>query len=470
MRSTAGRPRPIPELLRDMGLAPGSRVLIVSQTPERIQHGLGEAGFATAVADPRERLAPPAEPFHAAVLVDALERTEWDRWLLQQVRRALVPGGLAVLVARNVWSLASPGDAFDLAGRVTREISSRAGRRFASAPGGAPAEPRTFRGRKYRGPALRAMLERLGFVVERLDGGGLGRDWRVVARASDRGVLGGSVPLDACADHVAAYEREHAVFVRARDAWAVRHPAAVARKPETLVPAAYAGANVLVLAPHPDDDVIGSGGTLLRLAGAGARVACVQATDGSDGWALRDLPDGARRAVRMDEARAVARAAGFAELDCWEADNRAFTRTEALVERLGAMLVRLKPRLVFTPFLTDIHADHLMLNAILADAIPRAGDALRDCRVLGYEVWSLAPAGMVCDVTDVRERHEALLWTYESGMKVDDFVEMCERRNYYNACRLLGRAGYAEAFHASSAADYPRLVADAYQTSPTASV
>ena len=466
MLSTAGRPRPIPELLRELGLAPGARVLIVSQTPARIQQGLKEAGFATAVTDPRERLASPAEPFHAAVLIDALERTEWDRWLLQQVRRALVPGAPVILVARNVWSLASPGDAFDLAGRVTREIGSRAGRRL----GAAPAQPRAFRGRKYRGPALRAMLERVGFAVERLEGGGLGRDWRVVARVSDKGVLGGSVPLSACADHAQAYEREHAAFVRARDAWSARHPAAVAGRAETLDPRAYAGANVLVLAPHPDDDVIGSGGTLLRLAGAGARVACVQATDGSDGWALRDLPDAARGAVRMDEARAVAQAAGFAELDCWEADNRAFTRTEALVARLAAMLVRLKPRLVFTPFLTDVHADHLMLNAILAEAIPRAGDVLGDCRVLGYEVWSLAPAGMVCDVTDVRERHETLLWMYESGMKVDDFVEMCERRNYYNACRLLGRAGYAEAFHACAAADYPRLVADTYQTSPTASV
>jgi N-acetylglucosamine malate deacetylase 1 len=458
------------DLLRASGLAPGARVLVVSQEPAPLARAIDSAGFTVTGAGPHERLAVAAQAFDAAVLVDALERTEWDRWLLQQVRRALVPGAPLVVVARNLWSLASPGDALDLAGRIAREAVTRAQRGFAPAPPGAPVAPRAFRGRRYRASALAAMLERVGFAVESLTGTRFGRDWRVLARVGARGVLGGSVPLAPCAEHRAAYEQEHADFVRARDAWAARHPAAVTGTVERLDPAAYAGANVVVLAPHPDDDVIGPGGTLLRLIQAGARVTCVQATDGSDGWALRDLPDAERRALRLAEARAVAQAAGFVEIDCWEADNRAFQRTDALVGRLSELLTRLAPRLVFTPFLTDAHADHLTLNAILADAIPRAGAALANCRVLGYEVWSLAPAGVVCDVAAVREAHEALLWLYESGMKVDDFVEMCERRNYYNACRLLGAPGYAEAFHGCAATDYPALALAAYQARPTASV
>jgi len=468
MSPNDARPLPLPDLLRAAGLAPGARVLVVGQNSVNRIRDFESAGFSATAVGPHERLAVPAHSFAAAALVDALERTEWDRWLLQQVRRALVPGAPVAVIAPNVWSLASPRDALELAGRIGREVGTRAGRGLA--PAGAPIPPRPFRGRKYRGGPLRAMLERVGLEVERWDGGRLGHDWRIVARVGSRGVLGGSAPLAPCAEHGSEFEREHAGFMRARDAWAARHPEAVPPSAERLDPAAFEGANVVVLAPHPDDDVIGSGGTLLRLVRAGARVTCVQATDGSDGWALRDRPDAERRAIRLGEARAVARAAGFAEIDCWEADNRAFARTDALVERLAALLTRLAPRLIFTPFLTDVHADHLTLNAILADAIPRAGAALVDCRVLGYEVWSLAPAGVVCDVAEVREEYEALLWTYESGMKVDDFVEMCERRNYYNACRLLGAPGYAEAFHSCAAAAYPALARDAYQTRPTASV
>jgi LmbE family N-acetylglucosaminyl deacetylase len=141
-----------------------------------------------------------------------------------------------------------------------------------------------------------------------------------------------------------------------------------------------------------------------------------------------------------------------------------------MIARLGDTLRRLEPALEFTPFLADVHRDHLTLNAILAGAILAAGDATAQTTVLGYEVWALAPASLVCDVTDVREEQEALLRAYEHAMRVDDFIEQCERRNAYNACRLLGRAGYAEAFHAATPADYPTLVAAAYQRNPTASV
>ena len=61
----------------------------------------------------------------------------------------------------------------------------------------------------------------------------------------------------------------------------------------------------------------------------------------------------------------------------------------------------------------------------------------------------------------MREQQEALLWSYATAMKVDDFIALCERRNYYHACRLLGRPGYAEAFHAVPARAYPALVAEA---------
>ena len=404
--------------------------------------------------------------FDVAVIAGALERTEWDRWLLQQVRRALKPGAPLLLAVPNLWSLTSPADILDLAGRSIRELSRRM--TASSRPGTSP-PARRFRGRRYRSNGLRAMLERLGYDVESIEGARFGATWTVHARANARGILGGTVPLGPCAEQSAAFERDHADYLRTRDRWLVRNPSAAPDSVETLDPAAYAGSDVLALAPHPDDEVIGCGGTLLALARAGARVHCVQATDGSDGWALRELPDTARRTIRMDEARAVAAAAGFASFECWDADNRAFRADDAWASRLADLLVRLRPCLVFTPFLADAHADHFTVNAVLAEAIPRAGDAVASTRVLGYEVWSLVPPSVVCDVTAERERQEALLWIYESGMKVDDFVELCERRNYWRSCTLLGRPGYAEAFHSVDARAYPALVR-AYQASPTASV
>ncbi len=453
----------------------GTSVLVLAAADSPLPRLLAEAGLAPQWADAAQPLPQPAAPFRAAAVCDVLERVEWDRWVAQQLRARLEPGAPRVLVTRNLASLASVGDAWWLARRALRELVARA-RRALHLP--APRAPQRFRGRRYTAARLRALLAPLGYEIERLEPHGPGltaplaalapgrampfaRHWLVVARPRRTGVLGGSVPLAGCREHLPAFEREQAPFLAARDAWAARHPQAVAPAAEELDPRAYAGSWALAFAPHPDDEIIGCGGTLLRLAAAGAHVLCVHATDGSDSHALRDAPEEARRVVRLTEARAVAAAAAFVEPEFWRADNRDFRCTGEWVERAARLLREHRPRLVFTSFLTDIHPDHLTLNQILAEAIAMAGEALAESLVLGYEVWALAPASRVCDVTAVREKQEALLWTYATAMKVDDFIALCERRNYYHACRLLRRAGYAEVFHAVRARDYPALVAEA---------
>lgn len=306
------------------------------------------------------------------------------------------------------------------------------------------------------------MLERIGFEIESCAGGGAGRTWRIVASARER--------EQDCDTLVAEFERENAAFLEARSAWLRAHPAQAPARTESLDPARYAGKTALVLSPHPDDEIVGPGGTLLRLTDAGCRVVIVQATDGSDGWSVRALPEEEKRTVRLDEAKNVAMAAGFRDVDWWRESNRAFRASDAMIARLAALVKKHEPALVFTPFLADAHRDHRTLNAILAGAILASGDALANARILGYEVWSLAPPSIACDVTDVRERQESLLRTYELAMRVDDFIDLCGRRNAYHACTLFHRKGSYEVFHAADPAEYPDLVAHAYQRSPTASV
>jgi LmbE family N-acetylglucosaminyl deacetylase len=448
-------------VIEQLGLPAGAKVLVLSRSPGSLASALAAAGLVPTVLPPESPLPVERATFSAAVVTDALEHTEWDRWLLQQVRRALVDDAPLVLEARNLWSLASPLDALGLATRLGGLFVRKAWTTVVPSPKDVPLPNRKFRGRRYRGRALLAMLERLGFEIESCAGGGTGRAWAIRARARDRGVLGGSVPLAGAT--APDFEREHVDFVRPRDQWLTDNPAHAPARAGTLEPAAFAGRTALVLAPHPDDEVIGCGGTILRLVRAGCRVVCVQATDGSDGWALRACPRpvAGRRGSRKRAPSRRRRA--FREVDFWRADNRDFRASEAMIARLADLIKRLEPALVFTPFLADTHKDHRTLNAVLAGAILSSGDALANARILGYEVWSLAPASLVCDVTDVREAQEDLLRRYEMGMRVDDFIDLCERRNHSNALRLLGRPGYAEVFHAVAPADYPTLVALTYQ-------
>ena len=455
-----------------LGLPAGARVLLLAGPGSGLEPLLIEQCLVPVRSDPSSPLPRVGQACDAALIAGAIESVEWDRWVLQQVRERLKPGSPLILVVPNLGSLASVGDAWWLAGRVLREAVAKLRRRLGAGPG---ADSAPFRGRRYTAARVRTVLDRAGFELASLEPHGAGlvspaialglrqaarfsRHWVARGRSRPADPLGGWVPLPPGEEHVRTFEHDQARFVKDRDAWAARHPEAVAGEVRELDPRAHAGSCALVFAPHPDDEIIGCGGTLLRLIDAGAHVVSVQATDGADSAALRDAPEEVRRTIRIEEARAVAEAAGIHETVFWRADNRAFRMTDALVGQAAELLEKHRPRLIFTTFLTDIHPDHLTLNRILARAIERVGTAIEESLVLGYEVWSLAPPGLLCDVTDVRARQEELLWRYATAMKVDDFVDLCERRNRYNAVRLPGRAAYAEVFHATPACAYPALV------------
>jgi LmbE family N-acetylglucosaminyl deacetylase len=287
----------------------------------------------------------------------------------------------------------------------------------------------------------------------------LANEFIVVARtgASLFGLDEGS-PYPDVKEHRRRFEHANRAFFEIRDRWVTRYPAFAPRTAQALDIDSYAGANILVLAPHPDDEIIGCGGTLLKFIRAGARVIVVHATDGAASAALQDAPTETRGTIRLQEARTVAESIGFSETLFWKERNGAFECTEPCIKELRKTIESVRPTLVFTPFVTDVHDEHLVLNRVLARALENLSWDCSSMRVLSYEVWSLTPASTYCDVTDVMKRVEELLLLYKTAMKVDDFVHFCGHRNYYHAYTLTGGPGFVEAFHMVSAASFGALI------------
>lgn len=451
------------ERLPSPGSPAGGRILLLGTAREAIEPLRARAFDPVAVEDPA------AFPFaeasaDAALVVDALERHEWDRWLLQRLHRAVRPGGPLVLTAENLLALAGPADLASWAATARKQLRLRLVPRAAAPP---------FRRRRYRAGMLREMLAALGWAIESWDDEGpglLGLGGRaltpgfVVAarRVASLPGLDASRPFADPAVERRRFEARHAGFFAARDRWTAAHPGAVGAPPAPLDLERCRGRSVLVLAPHPDDELIGCGGTLLRLRDAGASVTVIQATDGADAASLLRAPPDVRRAVRLDEARTVAAAAGFAGMIAWGEPNEAFHASDALADRLRRTLEELRPALVFVPFVTDVHPDHVTCARLLARALAGAAEpagATGDAVVASYEVWGLVPANAYCDVTTAMAEQERLLWLYETAMKVDDYVHFCAERNHYNALSIGGPGGYAEAFHVAPARRFVDLVA-----------
>ncbi len=170
-----------------------------------------------------------------------------------------------------------------------------------------------------------------------------------------------------------------------------------------LVDVRTLGQRLLVLATHPDDEVLGCGGLIALAARAGARVRVLVATDGAAG---REGEDRARHAaLRAAESRGAGELLGVAEHLFLELPDGRLGEQWTLVERLTRELADFAPDTLVAPSPLELHADHLALAAAAAAAL-----AARPAqRALLYGVNTAVPATLLLDVTPVSSEKQAAL-------------------------------------------------------------
>lgn len=140
----------------------------------------------------------------------------------------------------------------------------------------------------------------------------------------------------------------------------------------------------LVLAPHPDDEVLGCGGTIARLVAEGAQVDVAIVTRG-----MPPAYSDAQVAEVRTEAAAAHELLGVAAthyLDLPAAGLDQVPQAE-VNKAVSALVGRVRPATLLVPFVGDIHADHqIVFNAAMVAARPAGG--FRPDRVLAYETLS----------------------------------------------------------------------------------
>src|SRR6266850_2712727 len=149
------------EQLRRLVLPARSRVLVACEGADAVRDLLRREGLEPATAPDLATLDLPPRSFDAALIAGRLERTEWDRWALQQVHRLLVPGAPLVLAVPNLAAPATLAEPAFAAGLVRKRLTGLL-RRALRVP---PLPPPPFTRRKYRIRALVHVLERLGYRV-----------------------------------------------------------------------------------------------------------------------------------------------------------------------------------------------------------------------------------------------------------------------------------------------------------------
>jgi len=211
---------------------------------------------------------------------------------------------------------------------------------------------------------------------------------------------------------------------------------------------APAASRMVVIAPHPDDEMIGPGGTILKAHAKGAKIDVLHLT--------REA--GSSGDVRSREAAAVAGEIGYGlnSLDIAEGQLRDDAETAA---RLGQVLSDSRAEAVFVPFMLDDHPEHRIASLLLARAW-RDGRIGNQIEVWAYQVYSALVPNVVVDVTEVAEKKAGAIRMWrDSAMKARDWAHFALGRDAFNVRFLERPPGrhYAEAFIVLPIGDYAEL-------------
>lgn len=213
---------------------------------------------------------------------------------------------------------------------------------------------------------------------------------------------------------------------------------------------------LLVVAPHPDDETIATGGLIQAALRAGASVQVLFATDGDNNpwpqrWLERRWRIDARARARWGLRRRTEAHAALARLGV---DARTATAdflgwpdqglTTMLMDDVGAIstlrerIASYAPSHVAMPVLDDAHPDHSALRVMLELALLQAD--IR-CIRLGYRVHgsrsAQAPRGIADAAAEARKRDAMEAYASQLALSRRRLVAMSERAEVFESERLV---------------------------------
>ena len=141
---------------------------------------------------------------------------------------------------------------------------------------------------------------------------------------------------------------------------------------------------VLVIAPHPDDEVLGCGGTIAKHAAAGDEVTVAVVTKGTTPMFEERFVEQTRSECRKADAFLGVRETVF--LDFPAARMEEVTRSE-LNDAFIRLVQRVRPDAVYLPHRGDMQLDHkLTVDAAMVALRPKYGHKVS--RIYAYETVS----------------------------------------------------------------------------------
>jgi N-acetylglucosamine malate deacetylase 1 len=212
------------------------------------------------------------------------------------------------------------------------------------------------------------------------------------------------------------------------------------------------GQKILVIAPHPDDDVIGCGGTIRLHRRLGHTVSILYLSDGERG--IKNM-----NPIKTAELRRIEAVRSSSHLDVPEENlYHLHLRDGDLINQCGSnydfrdILEKANPDVIYLPSFIETHRDHYAANILLKNNL------VKSAIISAYEVWTpLIPNRLVNISAVIDDKRNALL-EHASQLKELDYLDAALSLNRYRAAMYKKEPQFAEAFIHCTSAQYFELM------------
>ncbi len=214
--------------------------------------------------------------------------------------------------------------------------------------------------------------------------------------------------------------------------------------------------NILVVGPHPDDQELGMGGTITRLAQQGHKVHILDMCNGEP------TPHGSpeQREREWDAATAILDAGtGNVTRELLGLINRQITHSLDARHQVAAVIRQQQSELVFVPYFEDAHPDHIATTRIVEDArfdakltkVDIPGEPIYPKRLIYYFATHLRIVPQPSFLIDISEQIDVKIDSikaYETQFVIPEqnraVVEWVRQQNGFMGSRI--GVAYAEPF------------------------
>jgi LmbE family N-acetylglucosaminyl deacetylase/glycosyltransferase involved in cell wall biosynthesis len=200
--------------------------------------------------------------------------------------------------------------------------------------------------------------------------------------------------------------------------------------------------DALIFAPHPDDEVFGCGGAIIRHIEQGDNVSVVIVTDGGfpthENHKLEPYIEN-RRNESLDAAKIL----GYSELQFLHYHDRELIANENLIISLLEIIINFKPINIYLPAETEIHPDHKALHIAGKQAVIRYKPELN---LIFYEVGKPLTPNILHDITDIHGQLELAMDCFKSQLIIQDYKRHINALHAYRSYTLKNEIRFAEAY------------------------